>query len=256
MSLRRKLPLAVAGIAMLLGLAAAPATAQDPDAPSIAEIAVDDGRFSLLVTALTSAGLDATFADCDSDAQYTVLAPVDDAFTAALEENGLDGATLLGDTENLTKILQYHVLEGANDSAAVAGLDGTDVTTLSGEDIGIAVDGEAVTISSANPNPATVTEVDIQACNGIIHVIDNVLFPPTVAEALGITGAGGDDGDAAEGGDDAADEAEGGDDAADEAEGGDEALANTGAGSDALALAGLTVIAAGALVAGTARRRR
>lgn len=99
-----------------------------------------------------------------------MFAPTDDAFDA-LPAGLLN--KLLDDTELLTTILTYHVVEGVVNSGAVVGL--TSATTLQGEDIAISVDGSTVSI-----NGATVTIVDIEATNGIIHVIDAVLVPPTI----------------------------------------------------------------------------
>jgi uncharacterized surface protein with fasciclin (FAS1) repeats len=138
---------------------------------TIVDIAVADGRFDTLVTAVTEAGLVETLS---GEGPFTVLAPTDDAFDA-LPEGLLD--TVLADQELLTSILTYHVLDGAVPAADVVTLDSA--TTLQGEDIAIVVDGDTVTI-----NGATVIITDIEASNGIIHVIDAVLLPPTVADSL------------------------------------------------------------------------
>jgi uncharacterized surface protein with fasciclin (FAS1) repeats len=138
---------------------------------TIVDIAVADGRFNTLVTAVTEAGLVETLS---GEGPFTVLAPTDDAF-AALPEGLLD--TVLADQELLTSILTYHVIDGAVPAATVVTLESA--TTLQGEDIAIVVDGDTVTI-----NGATVIITDIEASNGIIHVIDAVLLPPTVAATL------------------------------------------------------------------------
>jgi uncharacterized surface protein with fasciclin (FAS1) repeats len=138
---------------------------------TIVDIAVADGRFNTLVTAVTEAGLVETLS---GEGPFTVLAPTDDAF-AALPEGLLD--TVLADQELLTSILTYHVLDGAVPAATVVTLESA--ATLQGEEIAIAVDGDTVTI-----NGATVIITDIEASNGIIHVIDAVLLPPTVAATL------------------------------------------------------------------------
>lgn len=138
---------------------------------TIVDIAVADGRFDTLVTAVTEAGLVDTLS---GEGPFTVLAPTDDAF-AALPEGLLD--TVLADQDLLTSILTYHVIDGAVPAATVVTLDGA--TTLQGEDITIVVDGDTVTI-----NGATVVITDIEASNGIIHVIDAVLLPPTVEASL------------------------------------------------------------------------
>ena len=104
---------------------------------------------------------------------FTVFAPTDEAFAAALESLGLTADELLADTETLTSILTYHVVAGVVPSSQVVTMDGQSVATVNGADITISVDGDTVMV-----NDATVTAVDIPASNGVIHVIDSVLLPP------------------------------------------------------------------------------
>ncbi len=137
---------------------------------SIVDVAVEVGSFTTLVAALQAAELDGTLAD---DGPFTVFAPTDDAFVAALDALGLTSDELLADTDTLTAILTYHVIDGAVPAETVLTLDGQNATTLNGADVSISVDGDAVMV-----NDATVTTVDVIADNGIIHVIDSVLLPP------------------------------------------------------------------------------
>ncbi len=136
-------------------------------APSIVDIAVEDGRFTTLVTALEAAGLVETL---QGDGPFTVFAPTDDAF-AALPEGALEG--LLADTEALSSVLLYHVISGAVKAADVVGLDGQEVASLSGENFKIMLDGSNVMI-----NGSKVIIPDIVGSNGVIHVIDAVILPP------------------------------------------------------------------------------
>ena len=138
---------------------------------SIVDVAVEAGSFTTLVAALQAAGLDETLAN---DGPFTVFAPTDDAFAAALESLGLTADELLADTDTLTAILTYHVIDGAVPAETVLTLDGQNATTLNGADISISIDGDTVMV-----NDASVTAVDVVADNGIIHVIDSVLLPPT-----------------------------------------------------------------------------
>ncbi|NOH11852.1 MAG: fasciclin domain-containing protein [Chloroflexi bacterium] len=133
---------------------------------SIVDIAVGDERFSTLVTALTEAGLVEAL---QGEGPFTVFAPTDDAF-AALPEGALEG--LLADTDALSNVLLYHVVEGKVLAADVVGLDGVDVETLSGDTVAVSVDGDSVQINDSN-----VIITDIEASNGVIHVIDAVLLP-------------------------------------------------------------------------------
>ena len=172
-------------LTLSLGLAGCPVADDDPiandddtvgdDDDSVAasdtiyDTAVAAGDFSTLIAALDAAGLDAVLDDADAG-PFTVFAPTDAAFAAL--PGGLVNK-LLADTSLLTTILNYHVVEGAVDSATVVGLDSA--TTLQGEDVTIEVDGNNVSINGAN-----VTVVDIEASNGIIHVIDAVIVPPSI----------------------------------------------------------------------------
>jgi uncharacterized surface protein with fasciclin (FAS1) repeats len=164
-------------LALVLGACAAPA-APDPTlapeptvAPSpmpapktIVDIAVEDGRFTTLVAALQAAGLAETLA---GEGPFTVFAPTDDAF-AALPEGTVEA--LLADIPQLTSILLYHVVSGKVMASDVANLESAE--TLQGQPVAISVDGGEVGI-----NDAKVLITDIQADNGVIHVIDSVLLP-------------------------------------------------------------------------------
>ncbi len=142
---------------------------------NLAEVAAEAGSFTTLLAAVEAAGL--TEAITADGSQFTVFAPTDDAFAAALEALGLTAEELLADTATLTSILTYHVVVGEVTSGDL--VDGP-VTTLQGEEITVDLsDGVKI-------NTATVTAADVDASNGVIHVIDTVLLPPTVATALGL----------------------------------------------------------------------
>ncbi len=152
---------------LLLALSMVPALAQEQ--PDIVDLAVADGRFTTLVAAVQAAGLvDAL----KSEGPFTVFAPTDDAFAAALAALGIEPAALLADSETLTDILLYHVVAGQAMAADVVGLDA--VTTLNGLDIRISVRDGNVYLNET----IQVIITDIEAANGVIHVIDGVLLPP------------------------------------------------------------------------------
>ena len=133
------------------------------ESKSIAEIAVAGG-FNTLVAALSAADLVETLS---GDGAFTVFAPTDDAF-AALPEGMLEG--LLADTESLTQILLYHVVGDVVMADTVVTLD--EAETLEGSKVEIeVVDGKVFV------NDSQVTSTDIEATNGVIHVIDKVLVP-------------------------------------------------------------------------------
>lgn len=138
---------------------------------TIVDVAVANGSFTTLVAAVQAAGLVDTLS---GDGPFTVLAPTDDAFEAALTALGLTADELLADTELLTAVLTYHVIAGEVPSSQVVTLDGQSVATLNGAEVTITVDGDTVMI-----NDATVSAVDVAASNGVIHVIDTVLLPPS-----------------------------------------------------------------------------
>ena len=133
------------------------------DLKSIAEVAVAGG-FNTLVAALSAADLVETLS---GDGAFTVFAPTDEAF-AALPEGMLEG--LLADTEALTQILLYHVVGDVVKAETVLTLD--EAETLAGNKVSIeVVDGNVYV------NDSKVTSTDIEASNGVIHVIDKVLVP-------------------------------------------------------------------------------
>ena len=135
---------------------------------SIVDVAVADGRFTILVAALQATGLDATLDDASQT--FTVFAPTDDAFNL-LGQDTIDG--LLADPDTLSTILTYHVLAGAIDATTAIGLAGTAVGTVNGKVLALSLDGNDLLV-----NVSTVIIPDVLADNGIIHVIDAVLMPP------------------------------------------------------------------------------
>ncbi len=145
--------------------------AEDAAPGTIVEVAVESGAFPTLVAAVQAAGLVDVL---NSDGPFTVFAPTEDAFAAALAALDMTAEDLLGNTELLTAVLTYHVLPLAAPAEVVLTLDGQSVATVGGADITVTIDGERVMV-----NDATVVATDIEASNGIIHVIDTVLLPPT-----------------------------------------------------------------------------
>ncbi|MDR7328650.1 fasciclin domain-containing protein [Corynebacterium guangdongense] len=138
----------------------------------IVDTAVAAGQFTTLTTALQEAGLVETL---KGDGPFTVFAPTDEAF-AALPEGTLD--TLLADPSgDLTEILTYHVIPDEVFAADVVELDGQTVDTVQGGSLTVNVDGENVSLTDEAGNTVNVIDTDIEASNGVIHVIDGVLMP-------------------------------------------------------------------------------
>lgn len=149
------------------------------DANTVLDLALSSPDFETLVAAVQAAGLEDALAD--PDATLTVFAPTNDAFAAALDALGLTAEELLADTETLTTILTYHVLGETVMSAdiAAAGTEEIPVEPLSGEELTVVV-GDDGTVGFANQD-AVVTMADIEGSNGVIHVIDAVLLPPSIS---------------------------------------------------------------------------
>lgn len=142
---------------------------KDDDAPSlnIVETAVSAGTFDTLVAAVTAADLVSVL---EGPGPFTVFAPTEAAF-AALPAGTVDTLLMPENKDQLIAVLTYHVVSGAVTSEQVVGL--TSAPTVQGSSVNIRVEGGVVYI-----NDAAVTQVDIEASNGVIHVIDQVLLPP------------------------------------------------------------------------------
>ncbi|WP_445664008.1 fasciclin domain-containing protein [Fodinibius sp. AD559] len=139
---------------------------------NIAEVAQSDDNFSDLVSALSDAGLVSTL---EGDGPFTVFAPTNDAFG-----NLPDGLLSSLSNDQLTEILSYHVIAGSEIASGDLQSEQA-VETFAGEDLFITTGGNVV----VNGN-ATVVNADIEASNGTIHAIDQVLFPDAYLDVVGI----------------------------------------------------------------------
>ena len=139
----------------------------DPQPQTIAEIAAGSEDFETLTAALGAAGLVETL---DGTGPFTVFAPTDAAFEA-LPPGTVDDLLLPENQDQLIDILTYHVVGQELPASDVVGA--TTITMLNGDDVTITVDGENVMI-----NDALITMTDVEARNGVVHVIDAVLTPP------------------------------------------------------------------------------
>lgn len=135
---------------------------------TIVDIAVADGRFTTLVAALGAAELVETL---NGEGPFTVFAPTDDAF-AALPAGTVDSLLLPENKQQLTDILLYHVVSGKFMAADVVTLNSA--PTVLGKDVTITVKDGKVFLNDT----VQVIITDIEASNGVIHVIDAVLLPP------------------------------------------------------------------------------
>jgi uncharacterized surface protein with fasciclin (FAS1) repeats len=131
--------------------------------PTIVDIAVQAGSFKTLVQAVQAAGLVETLS---GEGPFTVFAPTDEAF-AQIPAETLQA--VLADKEKLTAILTYHVVSGKLMAADV--VRSTQLQTVQGQSITVSTEG-GVRVDDAN-----VVQTDIEADNGVIHVIDKVIMP-------------------------------------------------------------------------------
>lgn len=132
--------------------------------PDLVETAVAAGNFTTLVAAVQAAGLVEVL---QGEGPFTVFAPTDEAF-AQLPEDVLNA--LLADPEALSNILLYHVVSGKVLAETAVTL--TSATTVQGQDLALSLTEEGLRV-----NQALVIATDIEASNGVIHVLDAVVLP-------------------------------------------------------------------------------
>jgi uncharacterized surface protein with fasciclin (FAS1) repeats len=132
----------------------------------IVDTAVSAGTFNTLAAALQAGDLVETL---KADGPYTVFAPTDEAF-ARLPDGTVEMLLKPENKDKLVAILTYHVVPGKVSAADVAGM--SSAATANGSDVAISVVNGAVFV-----NDSRVVAADIEASNGVIHVVDNVLIP-------------------------------------------------------------------------------
>lgn len=159
------------GLVLVLALGAAACggddESSDAEAVDIVDTAVAAGSFETLTSLLESAGLAETL---KGEGPYTVFAPTDEAFEQ-LPQEALDSLSDPANVDELKEVLLYHVAEGDVASSDLS--DGQQIETLQGTSVQVGIDDEG----TVTVNSATVTQPDVDASNGTIHVIDTVLLP-------------------------------------------------------------------------------
>jgi transforming growth factor-beta-induced protein len=179
-SFSRKYILLAIVIVLVLSVMAVPAFAKGDKAPggaTIYDIASTSPDFSTLAFALEATGLDAAL---DNGGQFTVFAPTNEAFNKLEAANPGTIAYLVANPDVLESVLLYHVTDGRRWSNSVVNKNNPkDVEMLSGGTIsvtpmGTVVDTDSLGLSSPD---ATIVAPDVNASNGVIHVIDEVLIP-------------------------------------------------------------------------------
>ena len=137
------------------------------ESKDIVALAIGTESLSTLVAAVKAAGLVETL---QGDGPFTVFAPTNEAF-AALPEGTLDNLLKPENKDQLAAILTYHVVAGKVMSTDLS--DGMKAATVNGADVTI------TTTDGAKVNGAHVVSADVEASNGVVHVIDAVILPPT-----------------------------------------------------------------------------
>jgi len=153
-------------------LVSAPALAQQ----DIVRTARGAGQFATLLAAVEAAGLTSTL---QGRGPFTVFAPTDEAFRA-LPAGTVESLLKPENREQLKALLLYHVVPGRVSAATARTLEGA--ATVEGRRIRIRTSGASLRI-----NEATVISADVNASNGVIHVIDQVLMPPAANSEAGMT---------------------------------------------------------------------
>ena len=152
-------------LAALLLVFSVPVFADNHVTDDIVDIAVGNADFSILVSALQKAELVETL---QGDGPFTVFAPTNAAFAKLLDALDITAEELLAQPD-LAKVLTYHVVAGKVMSTDLT--DGLEADTVNGEKVKFDLSGDPMV------NDAAITSVDIEATNGVIHVIDTVLVP-------------------------------------------------------------------------------
>ncbi|MFU8813353.1 MAG: fasciclin domain-containing protein [Balneolaceae bacterium] len=132
----------------------------------IVSLAADTDQLSTLVAAVEAAGLVETL---KGDGPFTVFAPTNEAF-AALPEGTVESLLLEENRDQLIQILTYHVIAGEVESGDLS--DGMTAETVEGSSVSITINGDGVMVDKAN-----VVAADIEASNGVVHLIDAVILP-------------------------------------------------------------------------------
>ena len=170
----RRLVASLAAVGLAVGLLSVTSVSGAATSPhtqagtnkTIVEVAAGDPQFSTLVSLINSAGLASTL----SSGSYTVFAPTNAAF-AKVPKATLDA--LAQDKEKLKAVLLYHVVRGRVPASKVVKL--TSAKTVNGASVRISVRRDKVYLNGST----RVTKTNVRASNGIIHVINRVLLPPS-----------------------------------------------------------------------------
>jgi uncharacterized surface protein with fasciclin (FAS1) repeats len=142
----------------------------DAAAGDVLEVAAAEGDLGTFLEATEAAGI---MDGLHGTGPFTVFTPTDEAFEAYLTDAGMTQAEVFADPAVLQRLVEHHLVAMSEDAEMVMAMDGQSFTTEAGTPLEVSVDGDTVMVGDA-----TVERYDIQASNGVIHVIDAVLIPP------------------------------------------------------------------------------
>lgn len=167
-----------AAAAFLASAALVPMSAQAADHQNIVEIAQGTEQLSVLTQAVVTAGLADTLS---GEGPFTVFAPTDEAF-AALPDGTVETLLLPENRDQLQAVLTYHVIAGEVMAAElveqIEAADGPlELTTVQGATLEAMIENDTVMLRDQAGNTISVTDTDIEASNGVVHIIDGVLLP-------------------------------------------------------------------------------
>jgi uncharacterized surface protein with fasciclin (FAS1) repeats len=163
-------------VAVAIGAAIVVACGGGDDEPTMGNVvqqAQTQPRYATLVEALSAADLAGTLS---GPGPYTIFAPTDDAFAAALSELGLTKQQLLADKALLTSVLTYHVVPGAVTRSNIP--LGKAITTVQGAVFKVEAASSGLVVTDGRNRQARIVVADQAASNGVIHEVDKVLLPP------------------------------------------------------------------------------
>lgn len=148
-----------------------PTSSQAMSEMNVVQVAQSNAEFSLLVEAVQAAGIAEPLSN--PNANFTIFAPTNEAFAQVLQETGMTKAQLFANKPLLTKILGYHVINGAAPVYA-ANVKPGNIAMLSKDTLMVTAKGQ---LQDENGRTANILKTDIAATNGVVHVIDKVLLP-------------------------------------------------------------------------------
>jgi uncharacterized surface protein with fasciclin (FAS1) repeats len=145
---------------------------EDAASGDVLEVAAAQSDLGTFLAALEAAG---TMDSLHGEGPFTVFAPSDAAFMAYLDEAGMTQTEVFADPEALRGVLDFHIVEMNESSEMVMEMAGQQLTTASGEPLDVTAEGDEVMVGNA-----MVERYDLTASNGVVHVIDHVLIPPSM----------------------------------------------------------------------------